>query len=61
VDVDYLTEHEVAVPDEESAIFAIENAISEVCADIDSEEESMRPLTRSFKGRRRVRLEAFRD
>ena len=37
VDVDYIKEHDVNVDDASSAIFAIENAISEVCADIDSE------------------------
>jgi hypothetical protein len=37
VDVDYIREHEVRVDDESSAGFAIENAISEACADIDSE------------------------
>lgn len=37
VDVDYIKEHDVEVEDESSAIFAIENAISEVCADIDPE------------------------
>jgi sporulation protein YlmC with PRC-barrel domain len=37
VDVDYIKEHDVEVDDESSATFAIENAISEVCADIDSE------------------------
>jgi sporulation protein YlmC with PRC-barrel domain len=37
VNVDYIKEHDVKVDDESSAVFAIENAISEVCADIDSE------------------------
>jgi hypothetical protein len=37
VDVDYIKEHDVKVDDESSATFAIENAISEACADIDSE------------------------
>jgi len=36
VDLDYIKEHDVKVDDESSAILAIENAISEVCADIDS-------------------------
>jgi sporulation protein YlmC with PRC-barrel domain len=37
VDVDYIKEHDVKVDDESSAILAIENVISEVCAEIDSE------------------------
>jgi hypothetical protein len=39
VDPDYLREHEVEVTDEQSAAFAIENAIADVCgrADPDSE------------------------
>jgi hypothetical protein len=37
VNVDYIKEHDVKVDDESSVVFAIENAISEVCADIDSE------------------------
>jgi hypothetical protein len=37
VDVGYIKEHDVKVDDESSATFAIENAISEVCAGIDSE------------------------
>jgi ABC-type glycerol-3-phosphate transport system substrate-binding protein len=36
VDVAYIKEHDVEVDDESSATFAVENAISEVCADIDS-------------------------
>jgi hypothetical protein len=36
VDVEYIKEHDVEVDDESSATFAVENAISEVCADIDS-------------------------
>jgi len=35
--IDYNKEHDVKVDDASSAIFAIENAISEVCAAIDSE------------------------
>ena len=39
VDVDYLREHDVAVEDEASVVFAIENAISDVCADADPDDE----------------------
>jgi hypothetical protein len=39
VTVDYLRAHEVIVDDESSAAFAIENAISDVCADADPETE----------------------
>jgi hypothetical protein len=38
VDVKYLRQHELTFEDGPSVAFAIENAISEVCADIDSDE-----------------------
>jgi hypothetical protein len=38
VDVDYLREHEFAVPEEASARVAIEHAIPEVCADAKPDE-----------------------
>jgi hypothetical protein len=38
VDVDYLREHDVTVPDEASARVAIEHAIPEVCADAKPDE-----------------------
>jgi hypothetical protein len=39
VDADYLREHEVEVADEASAIFAIENAIDDVCGQADPDSE----------------------
>jgi hypothetical protein len=48
VNVDYIKEHDVKVDDESSAVFAIENAISEVCRTLTPRRESTPPPTASF-------------